>query len=529
MKKTISLVCVLFLLLTAVALPSAFAMEMDYTGDWVCLSVDLGDGVLLSEYEGQVLKDAMKIQLNADGTFILDSFGTQQSGIWQVTGAGIAIIADGTVVPFSYEDERLVNTEDGTTMYFGRAEETPQQGGFSTLLNIGKKDETVDFTGSWNCISYEASGVAYDIDLFFPDGIVLTLNPDGTGSAQITPEYAETLTWETTQDGLTISGSYVLFDPIWDPDTNTLSLSYASDIVRVVFEKMEDVAVSPTPAATLPQVYTCPFFTIAFPETWEQDDYNTYDWDDFYSVQYNLTDDNGWSLSTVALDVGIEEVGDYRSGINELLEYASEDGGDSLDEINIGGISFQGTTYGDYWTYTEYLARVPEASATLHIIISDPENIQDVLEEILASITFTYPIPDPPFVDPPLPENGIPYQPEPTTINVGGYDLQAAWLPTDESIVVDDQYNASLAVVDNTVYILTGKTLSAFELSGTSLTPIGDPVNLGDDYKLLSATWDGTLYITDGFYSAIVYKNGAMAEFDLDGLLGHEPRRGMGA
>ncbi|MBN1776681.1 MAG: hypothetical protein JW811_01030 [Clostridiales bacterium] len=531
MKKIASLVCVLLLLLTVVSVPTALATGVDYSGAWNCMYVDFGDGVLLSEYQGMNLQEMMQLQLNSDGSFELNSFGEVITGVWQPTGAGIALIAEGEVVAFSYEDDMLVNTDEGITMYFARAEETPQQGGLSALMNLGQTNETpdVEFAGNWNCISYEASGVSYDISMFFPDGITMTLNPDGTGSVQITAEYAETITWAAADGELTIDGSYVLFDPVWDADTDTLSLCYAVDIIRIVFEKVEGNTAAPDASAALPQVYTCDFFTVTFPEDWEQDEFFTYNWDTYYSVQYNLSDASGSTLSSVHISVSIEEVDDYRSRIDELLEYATEDGSGALDEGMIGGVMFRSKTYGDYWIYTEYCARVPEASVTIYVAISEPENIPDVLPDILNSISFTYPIPDPPLEDPPLPEDGVPYQPSPTAFNVGGYDLQAEWLTTGASIIPKNEYDDSIAAIDDTVYVLASEKLYALERSGATLAAAPDsPVALGDAYSLLSAAWDGTLYITNGFYSAIAYKDGTAEEFDMDGYLAMHPEGNWG-
>ena len=526
MKKTLCLVCILLILLTVVTVPSALAMGVDYTGEWVCLYVDMGDGVMQTEYNGQVLQDVMTVQLNEDGSFMLDSFGQQQTGTWQPTGAGIAVIADGIVVPFSYEDDMLVNTEDGVTMYFGRAADAVQ-GGFNTLLNIGKQDETpaFDFTGNWKCIAYEASGVSYDITMFFPDGIPLTLNADGTGAVQITPDYAESITWAAADGGITIDGSYMLYDPQWDAETGQLSFNYAADIVRVVFVKNDaGDTVSAPDASMLPQVYTCDYFTIAFPDNWVQDEFYTYNYDQYFSAQYSLNDENGWALSSVQITVSVTEVAEYRSGINELLEYAGEAGRDTLDAFTIGEVPFQGLTYGDYWIYTKYLARVPEASVTIAITISDPENAEDVLPDILNSISFSYPIPDPPHVDPPMPEDGVAYQPSPAAVSVDGYDLKAEWLTTGESVIPKDMYSASLAATGSMVYVLASQKLYLFDKNGSALTAqAGSPLDLGDSYTFLSAANNGMLYATDGFYQAVSYDGGATENFELDGYLSMHP------
>lgn len=527
MRKTLCLVCILLMLLTIVAAPSALAMGMDYAGDWVCLYVDMGDGAMQTEFNGQALQEVLKIQLNEDGTFTLDSFGTQQTGTWQPTGSGIAVIADGIVVPFSYEDDLLVNTEEGTTMYFGRAADAVQQGGFSTLFNIGNQAETpaFDFSGNWKCIAYEASGVSYDINMFFPDGIPLTLNPDGTGAVQLTPDYAESITWASADSGITVSGSYMLYDPQWDAETGQLSFNYAADIVRVVFVKDEagDSAAALL-AASLPQVYVCDYFTAAFPQDWVQDEFYTYNSNQYYSAQYALKDDSGWALTSVQITVSVAEVAEYRSGISELLGYAAEAGRDALDEVTIGDVPFQGLTYGDYWIYTKYLARVPEASVTIAITVSDPENAQDVLPDILNSISFSYPIPDPANVDPPMPEDGVPFQPSAATVNVGGYDLKAEWLTDGASIYPKDMYSASLTAAGSSVYVLASNKLYMFDQSGTALSAkAGSPLDLGDDYRFLSADRSGKLYATDGFYQALSYDNGVLENFELDGYLSMHP------
>lgn len=522
MKKIACLICMLFLMLTVVSVPVTFAMGVDFAGDWDCMYVDMGDGVMLSEYEGENLQDMLKAQLNSDGTVLLTSFGTKQEGTWQPTGAGIAIFVDNTVVPFTFENDMLVNTDEGVTMYFGRAADTQQQGGFGALVNLGSNVETpaFDFTGNWRCIAYEASGVAYDINMFFPDGIAMELSGDGTGSVQLTPDYAEAFTWNEADGGIMIDGSYMLYDPIWDSDTNTLSLCYATDIVRIVFEK---TVAEPTDNAALPQVFTCDFFTVAFPDSWEGDSFNTYSWDNYDSVQYDLNDENGWSITSIRIIASVEEVANYRNSIDTLLAHANDAGKDALDEKVIDGITFLCTEYEDYWLYAEYAARIPEASITLSISVSTSDQIDDVVADILNTIHFTYTIPDPPLEDPPMPEDGVPYQPATTALTVGEYELRADWLRTTESIVVRDEYNSSIAAIDDMVYILTGQKLRIFNHSDNTLSATGEPTDLGDDYRRLSATRDGTLYITDGFYQALSYKDGIPEEFELDGYLAISP------
>ena len=535
MKKIVCFACVLLLLTTAVSVPSVLAIGTDFTGEWVCQSVDWGDGELVTEYQGQSLPDALNIDIQADGTVTLNSFGEQVDGMWQPTGAGISIVTEGTVVPFTYADGQLVNTENDVTMYFVRKDEATTQGGFSTLVNLGKGDETrqFQFAGTWNAVTYNAMGIESSIDAFFPDGLILTLSEDGAGTVALTPEYSETVTWSETADGIAMDGSNFLYNPVWDPESETLSFNYASDIIQIAFSKDGTPAPTAEPTegptegntmdSTLSQVYTCDYFSIAFPAGWEQDEYGTYDWDDAFSVQYNDNDADGYSIGSVQLTASAEDVADYRITLNTLQTYASDAGKDALDELVVDGVTFQGVTYGDYWHYADYTARVPEAGITLDISIASPEELADVLPAIFDSIQFTYPIPDPPLSDPPLPEDGVAYTPLTATVSIGGFDVTATWLKPETPIVTLDSYDNSLAAIDNTVYVLSGQKLNIFNRDGVQLIPAGAPVKLDDTYRNLSVTWDGTLYITDGYYQGQIYKGGMLEPFDIDSYLAMSP------
>ncbi len=540
MKKIVCILCTLLMLLTVISVPSALAMEIDYSGDWVCLTVDLGDGVLLTEYEGQPLPETIFFTLQPDGVVVLTSMGEQQEGIWQKTGAGISIIADNTIIPFTNTDNQLVNTDQGVTMVFTRAENVKKVGGFSTLVNLGKNAAPAfEYAGEWHAISYEAMGISSGIDAFFPDGLFVTLAADGTGTVQLTPDYTEAITWAQTDSGISMDGSNFLYDPLWDPQMQTLSLCYASDVIRIVFEKtigteqtptampeitlVPEITPAPAAAGTLPQAYTCTFFNAAFPDGWVQDEYNTYNYDTYYSAQYNLNDQDNWTISNVRIEASVDEVANYRYALDTLTQTAAAAGIETLEQRQIGGYDFVGAVTGDYWLTGTYLARVPEASMTLTITISEPGKIEEVLPAILDSVLFTFPIPNPPLMDPPLPEDGVPYQPSTGAVSVGGYTLQAQWLPAGDSIIPKDAYYNGMAAVGEKVYLLTSQLLRSYTRNGNQLVSAGEPLDLGDNYSYLSAAQDGTLFITDGYYRVLAVKDGATNSYDLDSYLAIHP------
>jgi len=430
-----------------------------------------------------------------------------------------------------YQDDQLINTVDGVSMYFGRPAEEPRSLGFHDLVGIGKPDTSpqFQFTGTWNAITYEVSGMTLDLQTALPNGLTITLLQDGTGIVQLTADYAETLTWSTTADGIAISNNHLLFDPAWDAETETLTLSYAADVVRIGFQKDADAIIAPEPTTeiqsdTLPLVYTCDYFSVAFPADWEENEYGTYSGDQYYSVQYDLNDEDGWSISDVSITASMEDVTDYRSEITSLQELAQADGKDALDDLLIDGILFQGLVYDDYWSQAEYYARLPEASVTLSISVSAPEDIEDVLPDIMGSIHFTIPIPNPPFSDPPLPEDGIAFTPSPTSVTTdSGTTMQAVWLPSDQSIIPHDLYNISMAYSEDFLYILTGQKLLPYSMDNDKLTTSGDIIVSDQTYSFISSDTQGSLYLTDGYYTLLTLVDSTATSLTLDGYLVMHP------
>jgi|GEM_PF-6877155 len=140
MKKLTNIILILFLFLIAVSVPSAMATEAAYTGSWFCALLDLGDGILLQEYEGQSLQDMIYFDLNADSTAYVTSMDEEQIGTWSVTDEGILIAVDGLPVPFIMEDGMLVNHEEDIVMYFKKLQPEPSP-----------TAAACDFSGDWVC------------------------------------------------------------------------------------------------------------------------------------------------------------------------------------------------------------------------------------------------------------------------------------------------------------------------------------------------------------------------------------------
>ncbi len=517
-----------------------------YAGKWVASAVDEGDGVLKTDIGGIPVSELLSISINRDGTLVMTSMGSDSLGTWEEMDGGIHVTVDAVPTDMLYYQERLVAQTDGITVQFIRL---GQESGVQAMPTPLPAKSSV-FAGTWKAVRYDTMGYTFDIDMLFPDGCTITLLEDGTGEAFITSTFTEKLTWSDQDGQLALSGSYVFSSPAWNGEKGELTVNYGSDAVSVTFQKSgKDVHAptgtpvpEPTPMPTpLPTAEPTPLptpspaaaettppavqgedyqkcetamFTMTLPgEGWTGNEGWRYDTESYCAARYELKDASGAVIASVSLTVSSEGVGTYRDKIKYLLEYAVKAGKESLDHVKIGGIDFSGTEYENWgWEYIEYTARVPESRITLVITVEQPGNIGDSLQPILDSISYRLPTLTPPNVDPPLPEDGAPYQPEPATVSAGDVNLTAAWLKPEKSIILDSIFNNQIAYGGGRLYVLAGKMLYAYAVDGQNL--IADPVfdggamRLNDDFEYLSIAKDGLLYVSEGIFNILTVKDG---------------------
>ena len=138
MKATLAILAALCLMLPV----TSFAQPADYTGEWVCTAVDMGDGVLLKEYEGIAVSELMRLTLDQSGGLTVNSLGQTIPGTWSAQDQGITALIEGQQVVFELKDGKLVNTDNGVTSYLERQPAKPRcwpagsmkAGGYRPLL-----------------------------------------------------------------------------------------------------------------------------------------------------------------------------------------------------------------------------------------------------------------------------------------------------------------------------------------------------------------------------------------------------------
>lgn len=537
-----------------------------YLGKWVSKSIDEGDGILKGEYEGMQVADLMTFQINRDGTLVMTSFGIDSQGTWQEITGGIRVMIDNQPVDMIYADNGLIAKTEGVTIYFVRAGQASPE--TSTLPQVPFTAPV--FAGRWEAIRYETMGYTFDIKILFPDGGALTLREDGSGEAFITKDYQEPLTWSEKEGNLSIGGSYVLSQAVWNGETEELAMFYGSSAVVVYFRKVNDASIatvespamtapvieqtavpspvpteqpSPTPSpepvqsqepvqssGEIPLLCETSLFKLSlFGEGWKASEGWNSDSEDYGAINYSLNDSGGSTLASVYLTASNEGVRNYRDKIKTLTGYAQEAGKDSLDQLEIGGIIFSGIAYDKWgWKYLEYAARVPESRITILLTVEEPDTIGNRLQPILDSISFTLPVLTPVNIDPPLPEDGERYVPKGGKAKLGDMALTSSWLKTDRPIIVDSIFDNHITYNDGKLYVLAGKMLYAYTMEEGKLLPdtsfAGGQMELTDEFEYLSSGKDNTLFVSQGIFNILAVRDGVIIEDNnIPGFLAMHP------
>ena len=531
-----------------------------YPGRWISVAVESGDGVPKTEMDGMSVTGLLVFTIDADGTLALTSMGMDEQGTWKAANGGIQADLGGETMDILLVDGRLSAEIDGVTVYFDRDTAAAASG--------TEQAQPAVLAGRWEADRYETAGYSFDASMLFPDGCVLVLREDGTGEVSLTQDYREQLTWASSGETVTLSGSYVFSSPEWNAEAEELSLNYGSSDVILIFKRSS----GSTPAVTPPAIITetpapeptqepapepslepslapetgqpegnlgetvTRLFSARLPAgSWTESASMRSDSDHYAYTRFELKDASGGNIATIAITASNEGVRAYREKIAVLVEYAAAAGKESLEEVIIGGIPFRGTSYDKWgWKYLEYTARAVESGITLPVLAEQPEQMGEALQEVLDTLVFTLPVLSPPNVDPPMPEDGTPYLPSPEPAAIGNRELTAAFYKAQEPIILDSIFGNSILAQGQRLYVLAGKTLYAFLLESQTMVPdpsFGDKgrLRLEDEFGYLAEGEDGILFVSHGIFNILALKDGAVLEDNsMPGFLVTHPSRDWG-
>jgi hypothetical protein len=118
-----------FCLIAAALVPAALAEGGDYLGRWVSVAVDWGDGVKLTEFDGQDISELESIEFKEDGTFVQNFMGDVLDGTsWAERPGGVSISFGLDPTPLDMVNGQLVDVTSGVRIYLKKVEGAAGEG-----------------------------------------------------------------------------------------------------------------------------------------------------------------------------------------------------------------------------------------------------------------------------------------------------------------------------------------------------------------------------------------------------------------
>lgn len=256
-------------------------------------------------------------------------------------------------------------------------------------------------------------------------------------------------------------------------------------------------------------------------EVWTYEEDDLYDDESYSKIMMIIPDGEDSYTVNLEVRVSVEDAESFRDYLEsygfDAYAYAVNN---AYELVNIGGVDCL-KQEGNYWgeACLRYIGRDEAASATVFIeIIGDYESEQ--VSAVLSTLAIQ--VEDIGNEDFPWPWEGEPFAAANHSEMAGTYTVDSQWLELSECIVTGETFDHSVAVIGDTVYILSEGILRRYTL-GTFGLELESELELGDDYDMLQSTSDGTLWVSGSFAELLTYKDGVQtgAYDDVDSVAMH--------
>lgn len=264
-------------------------------------------------------------------------------------------------------------------------------------------------------------------------------------------------------------------------------------------------------------------FTLNYDQNvWNYFEDDTQDEEDycFVTLQVPDPDDSEYYLIDAEIEVSLDEPYDFRE---DLVYYGFSqyeyEVNKSYETVKIGGVDL--LKYDDGDDSLIYFNRLESAGATVYIEFDAVDINHSAIADLLKGLTFT--IADAGNEDGPWEWEGEPFSTVEHSVAAGSFTVNAKFVPFEVYISTFETFDHSIAAVGDTVYVLVNGELSQCHYDGTVLAFI-NPIELPeDDYEMVYATADGSLWLSGSLNDVIRIKDGAVANTyeDIDNLAMH--------
>lgn len=267
-------------------------------------------------------------------------------------------------------------------------------------------------------------------------------------------------------------------------------------------------------------------FTLAYDSAWNYFEDYTESEDDycFATLQIPDPDDPEYYLIEADIEVSLEDPYDFREDLVyygfDQYEYKVNE---AYETINIGNLDL--LKYDDGDDTLVYFNRIENAGATVCIEF-DTENVNDGrIAELLNGLTFN--LEDTGNEDGPWEWDGEAFSTDDHSVTAGNFTVNSKFIPFEGYISTFETFNHSIAAVEDGdtvyVYVLVDGELIKCHYDGTVLAFV-QPVELPeDDYEIIQATADGSLWLSGSMNDVLCLKDGTVANSyeDLNNLAMH--------
>ncbi len=243
----------------------------------------------------------------------------------------------------------------------------------------------------------------------------------------------------------------------------------------------------------------------------------------YANLQILDPEDPEYYLIDVTIEASVEDTYDFRDDLVyygfDQYEYAEND---SYEVTEIGGVDCL-TYENEGWDEMtlRYFNRVESAGATVEVVISSEDVSDSRIADLLAGLSFT--LTDIGNEDGPWEWEGEAFTADDASVTAGSFTVDSKWIPFDEYISTHETFDHAVAAVGNTVYLLTDGALKQYAYDGSTLTFEKDIELDEDDFDTITATEDGSLWLSGSMNDLTVVKDGAVSATyeDLDTVVMH--------
>lgn len=240
----------------------------------------------------------------------------------------------------------------------------------------------------------------------------------------------------------------------------------------------------------------------------------------FANLQIPDPEDPEYYLIDVEVEVSIDDPYDFRE---DLVYYGFDqyeyEENKAYDTVKVGGVDL--LRYDNGEDTLVYFNRIEGAGASVYVEIDAPDIEDERIEKLIKGITFS--IKDVGNEDGPWEWEGEKFTTEDHSATAGSFAITSKFVPFEAPLTTFDTFDHNIAAIGDKVYLLSEGKLLECHYDGSVLAFVKQLLLPEDDYEYISATNDGSLWVSGSMNDVIRIKDAVATHTyeDIDNLVMH--------